>query len=193
MRDDEISKVLEKYCGKEMVLLRKICDPMIVKFGGITEADYDDFYSIANETVWVAAKQFDDSVHDSFDTFLKGCLMNKFKTVMTRRNRKKRIPANVICSIYSKVSEDSDKTLADVLDSGYRISDEIEELQEGDGFDEFMASLSKKQLQIVEMIIQGYEKDDIKRILNMTDKRYETCIGRLKTFDNRLLLTGKTK
>lgn len=192
MRDEEVQKTIEKYCNNEMSLLKKVCYPIIAQFGGVADFEYEDFWSIANETVWLAAVRFDDSIHDSFDNYLKGCLQNKFKSIVTKKNRKKRIPVNCFISLDSPISEDSDKKISEVLDSGYRLSDDIKELQDDDGLEIFISGLSKKQYLIVDLIIQGYEKDEIKKRLCMTDKRYETCIGMLRSFENRILLSGGT-
>lgn len=191
MKDENIDAIVIYYCGDGMRRLRQICDPMIAKFGSLSKVDYDDFYSIANETVWTAAKQFDDDIHDCFDIFLRCCLSKKFKTEMTRRNRQKRIPTGKIGSIDGTVSQDSDRPLAEVLDSGYRIENEIEELRESDCIKVFISGLSKKQIKIVGLIIQGYDKETIKKILGISDKRYDICINGMKTLNNRLLLTGK--
>ena len=191
MRDEDVQKVIEKYCSNEMALLKRICYPIIAQFGGVADFEYEDFWSIANETVWVAAIRFDDSIHDSFDNYLKGCLQNKFKSIITKKNRKKRIPRECFISIDSTISKDSDRMIADVLDSGYRLSDDIRELQDDDGLEIFIASLSKKQYLIVDLIIKGYDKDEIKKRLCMTDKRYDTCLAMMRSFENRILLGGR--
>ena len=43
----DIQETLELYCENEMQKLKQICNPMINKIGGISDKDYDDFYSIA--------------------------------------------------------------------------------------------------------------------------------------------------
>lgn len=192
MRDEDVLREVNRYCGDGMLLLKKVCFPIIAQFGGIAESEYEDFWSAANETVWSAAVRFDDTIHDSFDNYLKGCLHNRFKTLMTKKNRKKRIPVNHCVSIDTRINEDSEKTYADLLDSGYRIDDDIKELNDdNDGLDEFLNGLSKKQLQIVNLIMFGYDKDEIKQKLKMSDKRFETCVSRMRTFENRILLGGR--
>ena len=189
MQDDVLCKVLNDYCGNGMLRLKKMCFPLITLFGGITDAEYDEFYSIANETVWTAALQYNEDENDSFDNFLRTCLLKKFMTFVTKKNRKKRIPTKNIVTVYSKISEDSDKTFAEIMDSGYRIDDEIFDLNGSEGLAIFISGLSKKQVAVVELLIKGYEKRDIMKILNMTEERYNILIERMKTIDNRILLT----
>lgn len=204
MKNYEVEIVVRKYCGNGMNLLKKICFPIIKKFGGLCDLDYDDFYSIANETVWQAAIMFQkdkENDHDydqhvdvrlrEFDVFLKICLLKKFKTEMTRKNRKKRIPVDKIYGLYDPISNDEGSSAyIDVLSSDFNMDDEVKGLK-NEGLEMFLTSLSRKQFQIVELIIIGFEKDDIKRILGIDEKRYEICIGRLRNLDTRLLLTGK--
>ena len=189
MREEDLNKILNDYCSDGMLRLKKMCFPLIALFGGITEAEYDEFYSIANETVWMAALQYNEEENDSFDNFLRTCLIKKFKTFVTKKNRKKRVPVKNIVMVDSTISEESDKTYAEIMDSGYRIDQEIFELNGTEGLAIFISGLSKKQFAVVELIIKGYEKRDIVKILNMTEDRYNILIERMRTIDNRILLT----
>ena len=63
-------------------------DKVLLKFGGLSNKDLDDFYSLANEVFVNVMQRYDDS--QPFDAFLYSCLLNKIKTEMTRRNREKR-------------------------------------------------------------------------------------------------------
>jgi len=189
MRDEDVQKMCLKYCGNEMANLKKICDQIIRStFGSaIADFEYDDFYSMANLTVWKAAMMFNEEINDSFDNYVRRCITNRFKSMMSKKNRKKRIPVKNCVSIDSELSYDSDKTYADIIDSGYDITDDIEELQDN-GLETFIEGLSSKQKQIVELIIQDYDKNDIKAKLNMSEKRYNICVDEMRRFENRILL-----
>lgn len=43
MNPEKKDRVLSRYCGNGMEGLRKLCNPLIARLGGITQADYDDF------------------------------------------------------------------------------------------------------------------------------------------------------
>ena len=46
---------LELYCENDMRLLKRISNSIFRRFNEpIAESDYDDFYSLANETLWKA-------------------------------------------------------------------------------------------------------------------------------------------
>ena len=56
----DINKTLEFYCNNEMAELKKICYPLFIKIGGISDKDYDDFYSIALEALSDSAIRYKD-------------------------------------------------------------------------------------------------------------------------------------
>ena len=67
--------ILEPYCENDMQLLKKISKPIFKRFGEqLSEADYSDFYSIANMTLWQAYNIYSDDMGISFDIFLRTCL-----------------------------------------------------------------------------------------------------------------------
>ena len=189
MREEEVLKVCQFYCGNEMARLKKLCDPLIRNYGGVTDSEHDDFYSIANETVWRAAVTFDESINDSFEKYLIECLDNRFKSIITKKNRKKRIPRLNMVDIDAKITEDSQNTFADILDSGYDLMKEIPELRDN-GMEIFMSKLSRKQKKICDLIMQGYKKGEIVQILNISIRRYDTCLDVLKNYETRIILGG---
>lgn len=193
MENVKAIEVLKKYSENDMARLKRLAFPIIAKFGGLSQMDYDDFYSIANETLWKAARDYNEDYSENpikFENFLYGCLIKKFRSYMTERNRQKRIPIQLITSIDATVSDDSDRTYADVIESDFEMSKYIDDLYGNHNFDEFIAGLSKKQLAIVDLIMQGYDNETIKTILNMTDKRFRTCMDGMRTFHNHVLLVA---
>lgn len=196
MNEAKVKEICNKYSENNMARLKRISYPLIAKYGGVSNADYDDFYSIANETLWKAARDYDEeySIDNliKFENFLYGCLSKKFKTYITERNRQKRIPSQLITSIDAPVADGSERTYAEVLESDFDVTEEIEELSGNTNFDKFLSGLSKKQIAIVDLIIQGYDFDAIKKILNITEKRFRTCMNGMKTFNNRILLSNCT-
>ncbi len=102
----EIQQILEWYCDNEMYRLKKICYPMLIKIGGISDKDYDDFYSIALSVLSDTALRFDSEKEIDFDSFLASNIKRKFKTEIRDRNRGKRIPAKKLESTSNLVTED---------------------------------------------------------------------------------------
>ena len=98
--------ILEEYCANEMKKLKQICYPLLIKIGGISEKDYDDFYSIALDALADSALRYDETKKCQFNTFLIGNIRRKFNTEIRDRNRAKRIPAKKLESTSNLVTED---------------------------------------------------------------------------------------
>ena len=91
---------LQEYYRQDARKSKNIVNKIIVTFGGISQKDYDDFYSVANETIANAIQGFDNT--RNFDTYIYACLTNKIKTEITRRNRLKRMADKNCISIDAK-------------------------------------------------------------------------------------------
>ena len=92
-----MDKNLVTYYDNNAAKLRRTVDKILMKFGGISDKDTDDFYSLANEVFVNVMRRYDDS--QSFDAYLYSCLLKKIKTEMTRRNREKRMTDRMTVSI----------------------------------------------------------------------------------------------
>lgn len=82
-----LQPILDTYYADNAKKLHKVVDRILSKFGGLSDKDMDDFYSLANEVFADIMKKYDDS--QSFDGFLYSCLSNKIMTEITKRNREK--------------------------------------------------------------------------------------------------------
>ena len=83
-----MEQILTVYYSNNAQKLHNTVDKILLKFGGISDKDVDDFYSLANEVFVNVMRRYDGT--QSFDGFLYSCLLNKIKTEITRRNREKR-------------------------------------------------------------------------------------------------------
>ena len=86
--------------------LHKVVDKILFKFGGLSNKDMDDFYSLANEVFVQAMRRYDHT--QSFDGFLYSCLSNKIMTEITRRNREKRRADRLSISLDSVNQEEEE-------------------------------------------------------------------------------------
>ena len=118
-----MEQILADYYNDNGEKLHKVVDRILRKFGGISDKDRDDFYSLANEVFTDALKRYDRS--QSFDVFLYACLSNRIKSEMTRRNREKRKVKRCIISIDTPVGDDEDSTLKDVIADEFNMEQEI--------------------------------------------------------------------
>lgn len=154
--------------------------------------DYDDFYSQANLTLWRTARDYDPSVGCTFEQYLANCLHQQFKTVMTKRNRAKRIPPNMTTSLQQHISRESDGEFGDLvggIDGG--IEKETSEV-----FERFVSGLTSKQREMVDLMLAGFKPDEIAERMNITRKKYDDLFADLSKMDRKLNLfplRGKKK
>lgn len=182
-----IEQKLNFYYKDNARQLHKKVDRILRKFGGISNKDIDDFYSIANEVFTDVLRRYDKS--QSFDTFLSSCLLNKIKTEMTARNREKRKSDRLSISIDTPIGEDGNMTIGDTLQSDFNIENEleIEEYFEENTIS-YLDSLSKTQRKIANMLISGELPSNIKSKLKLTDKQYDNHLQHMRCFEKASIL-----
>lgn len=188
MENVRVIEICEDYCGNDMRKVVQICYPILKKIGGIYESDYNDFYSIANNVVWIAAKNFDETQNDNFDVFLRGCIERKFKTEMTRRNRDRRIPTKHIDSLDRPLSDESDLSFGDTIKGSFDLNEELYELSEESRIDNYLNSLTETQKKIARLILNGYELHEIKKILGLSNDKFDRLLNKMRSLDKRILL-----
>ena len=125
--------LLEEYYTQNARKLRRMVDRILRRFSGISQKDYDDFYSLANEVFTGALRRFDGT--QSFEGFLYACLFNRIKTEFTKRNREKRKTDTQSVSLDTPVG-DGESVLGDMLESDFDMEAELE--KKGTGLTEYM-------------------------------------------------------
>lgn len=190
---------LDYYCENNMQRLKYISYQIFSKFGGISEKDYDDFYSIANMVLWNDIQSFDESKGISFENILKFHLRNKFKTAMTKRNRKKRGGTNdrygsQEVSLDAPVSsqDGNDTNLLEIISNDMKsdMEDQVTGLKYSDRVGKFLDNLSRRNRKIAMYIMVGYDPKDIKRILNISEREYNKAILEFRLYENICILKG---
>jgi len=96
-----MDQILMTYYSNNAKKLHNTVDKILLKFGGLSNKDLDDFYSLANEVFVDVLSRYDGS--QPFDGFLYFCLSNKIKTEISIDE-----PINID-------SEGNDLSLADIL------------------------------------------------------------------------------
>ena len=185
--------MLQPYCEDDMRLLKKMSKSIFMRFNEpLAKADHDDFYSIANETLWKAYNAYNPDMGISFDGFLRSCLQKKFKTELTRRHRQKRIIDRFAVSLDAVDDEGEDCCLLDFIPSE---SDTFEEaVRETDGGEyrdkirQYISRLSNQQVNILNLLIDGYKPNEIQRILGMPPKEYAENLYTMRRYENVRIL-----
>lgn len=184
--------VLQPYCENDMQLLKKISRSIFMRFNEpLAKADYDDFYSTANMTLWQAYNSYDPDMGISFDGFLKSCLHKKFKSELTHRHRQKRV-LNQLATSLDATGEEEDYSLMDFIPSGFDTFEEVAKTQGNgqyqDKVQQYIARLSNLQVSILNLLADGYRPNEIRRILEISPKEYEDNLYTMRSYENVKIL-----
>ena len=148
------------------------------------DVEKSDFYSLGSEIFLDALCRYDET-HD-FNGFLYSCLMNKFKTEMTRRNRQKRQGDNNSISIDTPIG-DENFTIGDTISSKSTIEKEFFEEREESYSKEmrrYLGRLSNLQKEVLRLISIGFMPSEILEELHINQKIYEDCYQAIHSYRN---------
>lgn len=193
--------LLHYYTDKSNKILNQIAKGLFSKFGGITNADHDDFYSIANEQLLYCIFNYDEKKNDNFENYLKFIILNKFKQEMTKRNRDKRShrtydeDGNVVylptlsLDAPMESDEDSKKTYGETLvDEENNVENYMDNVSLSENAINYLQDLSESERKMANLIMDGYKKEDIIEKLNLTDDKYQKILHNMGTFERMLIL-----
>ena len=210
---DETIQWLFRNDAKEM---KKICNKEMKRFGGISEMDYDDFYSQVGWDISKVYKRFENndnflSQGKTFKEYIYGVIKLSVWKQMTKRNRGKRqiiiekesIDDNGNVTIEKEYvtntsldtyigEDDNGTTLGDMIASNIDIEKEIlgenSDIFLDEKVERYLESLSKIQRKIVEMKMQNIEVTRIKEELGLTESQYSSHMKEVVQFEHIRLL-----
>ena len=150
------------------------------------DVEKSDFYSLGSEIFLDALCRYDET--QDFNGFLYSCLINKFKTEMTRRNRQKRQCDNNSISIDTPIGdEDGNFTIGDTISSKSTIEKEFFEEREECYSKEmcmYLGRLSELQKEVLRLISIGFVPSEILEELHINQKMYEDCYQAIHSYRN---------
>ena len=187
-----MEKILNEYYKDNAKKLRVKVDKMLKNFGGLSDKDYDDFYSLAN-MVFVDVMRRYDGVQD-FDGLLHTSLENKIKTEMTRRNRIKRQADRNSISIDTPIGEDEETTIGDMVASKNTVEKELFEENEeaySNQMQKYLNKLSTLQQEVLRLISIGFSPCEIIEELHINKKLYNDCYNAIHSYRNISVLLQK--
>ena len=170
--------------------LHKVVDRILSKFCGLSNKDMDDFYSLANEVFVDIMEKYDDT--QSFDGFLYSCLSNKIKTEITRRICEKRKADRMSISL-DTISEDGKECcLLDFIPSDFDTFEEAAKRQDGEQYQDkvqrYISRLSNEQVNILNLLVDGYQPYEIRKILEISEKEYADNMQIMRSYENIKIL-----
>ena len=182
-------ELLEAYYADNAKKLHRVVDKILLKFGGLSEKDRDDFYSLANEVFVDVMRRYDET--QLFDGFLYSCLSNKIMSEITRRNREKR-KADRMCTSLDAANENEECSLLDFIPSDFDTFDEaVREQKNGqycDKVQQYISRLSNRQVSILNLLVDGYQPNEIRQILDISPKEYSDSMQAMRSYENVKIL-----
>lgn len=186
MQDVDDLKMLQPYCDNNMQLLKKISKSIFLKMNEqLVQADYDDFYSVANMTLWLAYGNYSPDRGVRFESFLYDCLKKRFKTEIRNRHRDKRVINQFTVSI--DTIDENECSIEDFIISDFDTFEEVMKENEGqfsEKIQQYISSLSSIQKKILDFLVKGYKTEEIRKILGISLKEYNDNVKVIKSFEN---------
>ena len=182
-----MEKIILSYYEDNAKKMRTMIDKILfrLKFN----VDNEDFYSLGNEVFLDVLNRYDGK--QDFDGFLYSCLVRKFKTEMTRRNRYKRQADRMAISIDSPVGEDENMTLSDIIadkDTIEKIFVEENEDTYSAEMQRYLSRLSILQREVLRLISIGFNPNEILTELHINKKQYDDCYNAIHSYRNISIL-----
>ena len=184
------SDILNAYYADNARKLHRVVDKILFKFGGLSSKDTDDFYSLANEVFADVINRYD--YEQSFDGFLYSCLSNKIMSEITKRNREKRKADRMSISLDATNDNGEDYSLLDCIPSDFDTFEEASKCQENgqyqDRVQQYISKLSNQQVNILNLLIDGYKPFEIRRILEISSREYADNMQTMRCYENVKIL-----
>lgn len=180
--------LVDLYFKNDGKVLYSLIDKVLFKLK--FDVEKSDFYSLGSEIFLDALCRYDET--QDFNGFLYSCLINKFRTEMTRRNRQKRQCDNNSISIDTPIgNEDGNFTIGDTIASKSTIEKEFFEERE-DGYSRemcmYLGRLSDLQKEVLRLISIGFMPSEILEELHINQKMYEDCYQAIHSYRNVSIL-----
>lgn len=189
--------------------LHNMVNKILKSFGGITDSDRDECYSIAN--LYISKyindqlkKGIEDIDEKEFNKLMYYGISNKIKKYLSYKNAGKRCQIVVTkengkevkeyiypMSLDNLMTDDGETKYIDVIPSDFDIENNIdvgELLNLGENVIRYIRSLGKIERQIADLIMQGCNSTEIKEILHISDKEYNIYLSDMKEYEKRKLL-----
>lgn len=202
---NKVEEIIQWLFEDEAKEMKKICNKYMVKFGGISKMDYDDFYSQVGWDVSVAIKNYKPNLDKSFKEFIYGVIKLSVCKQMTHRNRGKRqliVEKEIIddagnkatikeyvptVSLDAPVGEEGGMTVGEMLAYKSTTEDDFFDKREyiySTKMDKYLNKLSSLQREVLRLISIGFMPSEILEELHINQKMYEDCYKAIHSYRN---------
>ena len=183
-----VMDILNAYYADNAKKLHRTVDRMLIQFGGLSNKDMDDFYSLANEVFVDVMKRYDDS--QSFDGFLYACLSNKIMSEITKRNCQKRRADRMAVSFETVIGDSDGLTIGDIIADSFDMERELFGEINALTFklEKYLSMLSRKQRAVLELLSYCYKAGEIQKLLHINQKEYADTLESIRSYEKIKIL-----
>lgn len=206
---NQIEETIQWLFENDAKEMKRICNKYMIKFGGISGMDYDDFYSQVGWDVSIASKNYKPTEDKTFKEFIYGVIKLAVWKQMTHRNRSKRqliIKKEIVDEVGNKtiikeyvptvsldapVGEEGGMTVGEMLAHKSTIESDFFEKREevySSKMDKYLNKLSSLQREVLRLISIGFMPSEILEELHINQKMYEDCYNAIHAYRNISLL-----
>lgn len=185
--------IVQEYYTNNAKKLYQMVDRILLKYGGIT--DHDEFYVLATDLFLLCIKKFDRD-KGNFEGFFYSVLSRKIITAIRDKNRairsntkqvigedkKIHYEFNPDISISTPIGDGGNTTLEDTIED-----DKVKE-ESSSNVENYLASLSKTQKKIADMVIKKFSIQEIREELNISEVKFKKILSGMKSFDKKIIL-----
>ena len=205
MTEEQIT-LINEYCRDDMKKLKKICHFVWGK-SGLPTCYYDDLYDDAMNVLSESVISFNEEGSTKFKTYLTNNIRKSYKDwfrdthLRAKRNNleldengKIRRDENgnpiIIPNLSFDAPVDDGINLSEKIASDFNIENEMKnDFDYDDKVDFFLKSLSKMQRKVIELKMEGYLPEEIKKKLHLSNSEYNSTIRSIKTNENLSLFS----
>lgn len=206
---NQIESIIQELYANNQSKLHQLCNKEMSKFGGISQMEYDNFYSRVGLELSLVKKKYEKMEFVATDgktamDYICGVIKRSVWKEMSDKNRLKRqliIEKKVIdengniemvreyipnLSIDAPIG-DENYTIGDMIADDFSVEDEIfgnEEEQYSEEILLYLNKLSNLQKEVLKLNIAGFLPNEIKEELHITDKQYEDCQVAIHSYRN---------
>lgn len=202
---------IDEYHKDDMKKLKQITFPIFRGYN-LPYFEYDDLYDDASDVLMESVVTFEDTKNAKFETYLTQNIRNsisqwyrdhyqraKRKNLLTDKRGKivrdekgnPKIIANISLDAPVVTTGDSENNLklTEIIASDYSIEDEsgVNNLY-SENITQYLGCLGETEREIAVLIIEGYSHEDIKKKLNLTDKKYAVYLADMRSYEKKRVL-----
>lgn len=186
MTDNEILQLIKAKNDEAMEFLIKKHSPIVkkeIRTMYIIGAETEDLFQEGMIGLFKAIRDFKPDKGATFSTFATMCVKNQVKSAVTAANRKKHHPLNQYISIYASIDDDGQDNEDLFLDDGVKSNPEkriVARENENELINTIKEKLSKLEIQVLNLYLDGLSYVDIGERLHKSDKSVNNALQRIR-------------